>query len=254
MRHNSEFWSGTRFRQGIRSGRPGWGKYALVSLIAGVTLAGCGLDIPEDAPQPGSASAARPQSNAGGGLGFLAALNAPKSGTKTIALQTKVALANGDVIVDAPAGWCIEPKSLKARGRGGFALLAGCRALTEGKSGPFVPPGALSVTVWPRRPAGEVIATDALRAIIPDAVILEQQMHNGVVLMRMQSGQAATETDLGEPHWRAVFVHGGHMVSLAAFGPKNGEIAGRGGSMLLADVAAGIRTAQSGAGGNSGDL
>lgn len=166
-----------------------------------------------------------------------------------VAPQTEARLAGGDVVVPAPAGWCVEPQSLKARGQSGFALFAGCAAMTEDQSGPWVPPGVLTATVSRRRAAGDVVAPEALRAVVSDAHILDQQVRDGVALVHLKPQIATGEAGLGDPHWRAVFVHDGRAVSLAAYGPAGGDISGRPGGELLLYLARGIRSNTSGQGG-----
>lgn len=163
-----------------------------------------------------------------------------------VAPPTEARLVGGDVVVPAPSGWCVEPQSLRARGQSGFALFAGCAAMTEDQSGPWVPSGVLTATVSRRRPAGDVVAPAALKEVVSDAHILDQQVRDGVALVHLRPQTATSDEGLGDPHWRAVFVHGGRAISLAAYGPEGGDISGRSGGELLLYLARGIRSNTSG--------
>lgn len=206
---------------------PLWLSFCAVIGVTGCGSGGPGLGLVD-------------RTKTGGGLFSGLAARTP------VAPQTEARLAGGDVVVPAPAGWCVEPQSLKARGQSGFALFAGCAAVTEDQSGPWVPSGVLTATVSRRRAAGDVVAAAALRAVVGDAGILDQRVRDGVALVHLKPETAASDKGLGDPHWRAVFVHDGRAVSLAAYGPAGGDISGRSGGELLLYLARGIRSNTSG--------
>ena len=207
-----------------------------LSVLALAAVTGCTNDT------PGTGLALR-----SGGGGFLSGLTARTPGP--IQLHTVARLAGGEVVIPAPAGWCVEPASLKAKGQSGFALFAGCAAMTEDQAGPWVPAGVLTATVSRRRAPGDVIAPDALRRVVSEAQVQEQQLRDGVALVHLMPAKAASEDGLGDPHWRAVFVSGGRAISLAAYGPAQGEISGQSGGELLLYLARGIRSNAGAAGG-----
>ncbi|TNF21828.1 MAG: hypothetical protein EP318_06040 [Rhodobacteraceae bacterium] len=205
-----------------------------LGVCAVIALTGC------DGGGPGLGLVDR--TTTGGGLFSGRAARTP------VAPPTEARLVGGDVVVPAPAGWCVEPKSLRARGQSGFALFAGCAALTEGQSGPWVPSGVLTATVSRRRAAGDLVAQEALSAAVGDGRILDQQLRDGVALVHLAPATAASDAGLGDPHWRAVFVHQGRAISLAAYGPAGGDISRRSGGELLLFLARGIRSNTSGTG------
>lgn len=203
------------------------------STLAGalLILSGCG----DTTPGMGLASTART------GPGFFSGLlprGAPDAPARPL---TRAALARGEIALVAPHGWCIEPQSLSNKGRGSFAMLAGCNALTEGQTGPRVPRGVLTVTVSAQREDGTLTATEALGAAAHNGDVLDQDLRDGVALVHLRPAAAASDAGLGDPHWRAVFVHGGRAVTLAAYGPRGGDLSRRPGADLLMQLVRGIR-------------
>ncbi|AKO98404.1 hypothetical protein MALG_03260 [Marinovum algicola DG 898] len=194
-------------------------------LLAGLTA--CGEEVPR------LALIDRP---AGGG--FLSALTQPR---QPAAPQSRAALARGDVQLTAPRGWCIEPESLQARGQQGFALLVGCHALGATETGGAVPSGVLTVAVSARRAPGEADAVEALRQAVESGAVRSEDRVDDVALMRLRPRVSSDPSQLGDPVWRAVFVHEQRAISLAAYGPEGGQIAGGAGAALLLAIAKGIR-------------
>lgn len=148
---------------------------------------------------------------------------------------SRATLGKGDIILEGPRGWCIEPSSLNSRRGSNFASLAGCHALTEGRVGSPVPYGILTVAVSAPRPAGDVDISEALAQAVAGERILSTSRVDGVALVHIAPTRATTETGLGDPQWRGVFVQGRRVVALAAYGPQDGAIAqGEGGTLLIA--------------------
>lgn len=154
---------------------------------------------------------------------------------------SEATLGNGDVILRGPQGWCIEPASLRARRGDNFASLAGCHALTQGASGAPVPYGILTVAISAPRAPGDVDVQQALRQAVSDQPLISTSIQDGVALVHLTPNRSASAEDLGDPHWRAVFVQGRRVVMLAAYGPANGAIAKDEGGRLLVSLARSIR-------------
>lgn len=154
---------------------------------------------------------------------------------------SEATLGNGDVILRGPDGWCIEPASLQARRGDNFASLAGCHALTQGASGAPVPYGILTVAISAPRLPGDVDVQQALRQAVSDQSLISTRIQDGVALVHLRPNRNASAEDLGDPHWRAVFVQGRRVVMLAAYGPENGAIANDEGGRLLVALARSIR-------------
>lgn len=155
---------------------------------------------------------------------------------------SRATLGDGDIVLEGPKGWCIEPASLKSRRGNNFASLAGCYALTQGRVGAPVPYGILTVAISAPRQPGNIDASRALREAVSDDRVLSSRRADGVALVHLVPETAASEAGIGDPHWRGVFVQGRRVVVLAAYGPKGGAMSqGEGGTLLLA-LADRIRT------------
>lgn len=183
-------------------------------MVSGLILTACTLGLPGgsevfDNPTASTTPAAKPLSRA--------------------------TLGKGDIVLEGPSGWCIEPSSLKSRRGRNFASLAGCHALTKGRVGQPVPYGILTVAVSAPRPAGTVDASEALANAVTGERVLSSTRVDGVALVHLAPVTATTEAGLGDPQWRGVFVHGRRVVVLAAYGPAGGAISqGDGGRLLVA--------------------
>jgi hypothetical protein len=81
---------------------------------------------------------------------------------RPVQIGCRAVIAGGHVIVAGPEGYCIDGKSFSDKITGGFAMLASCASLTNGRVGGYVDPVIMTVTVLPRK----------LRAEQPDAATL----------------------------------------------------------------------------------
>lgn len=153
-----------------------------------------------------------------------------------------VAFYDGAVTVTGPRGYCIDPDSVKREVGGRFALLASCESLT-GQVGIAVDPAVMTVSVLPR--AAQAAPPDAsamARAVGPDTVRRAEESDDLTLVHVAEGGE--TVLPGGDPaYWRATLVINGHIVGLAAYGPRDGAIAGPRGRDLLGDLAATLRAA-----------
>ena len=125
---------------------------------------------------------------------------------------------------------------------GRFALLASCESLT-GQAGIAVDPAVMTVAVLPR--AGTAAPPDAaaMARVLGPGVVRHAEDGDGITLVQVANG-GETVLPGGDPaHWRASMIINGHIVGLAAYGPKGGQVAGPGGRDLLRDLAEALRTA-----------
>jgi len=156
-----------------------------------------------------------------------------------------VALYDGAVIVTAPPGYCIDRRSVRRGADGRFALLASCESLT-GMPDLAVEPAVMTVSVLPRADRAERPSLDAMsRAFGPDSVRRAED-GDGITLLHVAQGGDAVLNGGDPAHWRAGTVINGHLVGLAAYGPKNGTVAATGGRTLLRDLAAAMHDASPG--------
>ncbi|MFZ5964481.1 dihydroxy-acid dehydratase [Thalassococcus sp. BH17M4-6] len=203
----------------------------LASVLVIGALAGCEA---APAPDPEGPPSARTQSR-----GFLSGLIGPVTRTGPAALS-QVRLARGDVIVSATEGYCIDPETLVTRGGRGFAMLASCRILNGGETGPLVPPLLVTVTVGPAGSGADLPEPETLAAI-SEAPLLDAASDDGLVLARLGRGGEGV-LDGGDPrYWRGAFTQGSRLVILALYAPEGSVAVGPSGRALLARVHARIR-------------
>lgn len=156
-----------------------------------------------------------------------------------------ISFYDGAVTVDSPRGYCIDRASVRQDADGRFALLASCESLT-GEPGLAVAPAVMTVAVLPR--TGETTPPDAAamtQAVGPDTVRRAEE-DDGITLVQVANGGEAVLPQGDPAHWRASMMLNGHVVGLAAYGPKDGEIAGPQGRELLRAFGATLRAAEEG--------
>ena len=153
-----------------------------------------------------------------------------------------MAFYEGAVTVAGPGGYCIDRASIKSDSGGRFALLASCESLT-GQPGFAVVPAVMTVAVLPRSSATAPPDAAAMATAVGPDTVRRTEEGDGITLVQLAQG-GETILPGGDPrHWRAGIMINGHVVGLAAYGPKDGEIAGQQGSVLLRDLAEALRTA-----------
>lgn len=153
-----------------------------------------------------------------------------------------LAFYDGEVIVTGPRGYCIDRSSIKRGPAGRFALLASCESLTD-QPGISVDPAALTVAVLPHATSAEQPSSEAMAEALGRASVRDTEDGDGIALVHIAQG-GDTVLPGGDPsYWRASMVINGHLVGLAAYGPKDGAIAGTGGRDLLRDLAETLRAA-----------
>ncbi|MEQ8902774.1 MAG: hypothetical protein RID11_17510 [Roseovarius sp.] len=156
-----------------------------------------------------------------------------------------VAFYDGNVTVTGPRGYCIDRSSIKRGPAGRFALLASCESLTD-QPGIAVEPAVLTVAVLPRAADARQPDTAAMTAALGADAVRETEDGDGIAIVHIAQG-GDTVLPGGDPsYWRASMVINGHLVGLAAYGPKDGAIAGTGGRDLLRDLAETLRAASPG--------
>jgi hypothetical protein len=186
--------------------------------LSALVLAGCLKGGPE-------AGAQRPDS---GGAFFLSGLL--QGGDKAAPLS-KAMLAGG-ITLKTPKGYCIDPETLKRN----FAILASCKALSNGRRGPDVPMAMMTVSVSGRSENSE-LPTAAQFAQSMDAQMLGGQS-SGQYVSGNVKGQDSSVPEGSDPrHWRGAFTLGDRMVGLGLYAPKGSPLTGAKGGTLLAKTA-----------------
>ncbi|SIS55903.1 hypothetical protein SAMN05421759_101416 [Roseivivax lentus] len=158
------------------------------------------------------------------------------------ALIEAVEIADGDVIVAGPFGYCVDPTTVESGRTRGFVVLASCNILSDGASGAAVPPALITVTVGPeeRRVAEPDAETLARLAKAP---LLEARSAEGLTLAYLGQG-GDTLFEGGDPqYWRGAFLLGKRLIGLAIYAPADSGIEDRDGARLLQETYERIRAA-----------
>jgi hypothetical protein len=146
---------------------------------------------------------------------------------------SRATLAGGDVVLEGPEGYCVDPLTVDNRVGGSFAMLASCRILSSGRTGAPAEPLLITVAVGPRGQAGDIPDAAGLAALV-DAPLIGGNSAPGFTTANLASGGAQVLDGGDDRHWRAAFVQNGRLVGLALYAPADSAMAGRAGEGLLA--------------------
>ncbi|MEI4232370.1 hypothetical protein [Roseovarius sp. D22-M7] len=175
-------------------------------------------------------------------LPLAACLEPPPSAPVAQEALRAVSFYGGTITVAGPRGYCIDRSSIKSDGGGRFAILASCESLT-GRAGIAVDPAMMTVAVLPR--AGTIAPPDAaaMAGVLGADAVRSVEERDDITLVQVAEGGEAVLPGGDPVHWRASMVINGHMLGLAAYGPKGGAIAGPRGREVLGELAAALRAA-----------
>lgn len=201
----------------------------ICSAAAALFLAGCLAAPPDSNPDTKAAEA---QAHRGLAAFFAGSGQSSRRGQAPLA---KVSLAGGDVVVSGPKGYCIDPATKKAGPERGFAVIASCLILSDGKAGEQVAPMLLTVTVGPRGDTADLPTPQAL-AQASDARLLDWKIARDRVSAHLESGGDVKFDGSDTRYWRGAFLQGGRLVGLALYAPRGSRLAGAGGAELLNGV------------------
>lgn len=216
----------------------------------------CALTACSGSNVPDSKPASQPSNSEG--RGFLSGLFKPSetddAGEKKVAQTSRprlpaplarAAIAGGDVVVAGPDGYCVDPTTLQSKAERGFAIIASCNILSNGRLGDAVPAMLVSVTVGPRGDAGDLPRPREIAAAADAPLLAGESLPNFVVAHLARGGQSLLP-DGDDRHWRGAFVLGDRLVGLALYAPKGSSLAGQDGGGVLARVRAQIVSQSSG--------
>lgn len=153
---------------------------------------------------------------------------------------TRIALAEGDVVLAAPSGYCIDPRSVQ-RGRDGFAVIARCDTLGMGRT---PAPRDLALITAATQPATTAAQPDArtIASAKPSARLAARRTIGGRPYLLL--ADPGHKVDGASPtHWRTAFVLNGQAVGLALYAGDGSDTLGPGGARLLAETAEATRAA-----------
>lgn len=161
---------------------------------------------------------------------------------KPVPAVRQAKLMGAAVIVPAPVGYCIEPGSLKDEESDAFVLIGRCDLLTGQEDSLPVSPAIMTVSVSRGDvPEGGPGGDDLVRSLGAER-ILTRIDDPGLSLFWVDSAQRVTRSG-DNRHWRGIMTVNGHTVGLAAYGPRDSNISGKGGEALIRALARRIRNA-----------
>lgn len=168
-----------------------------------------------------------------GGLAFLETQSASPTPIKDTAR-----LANGQVTVSGPDGYCIDTSTLRRTSACGFAAIASCNILSKGKTGPVVEPVLVTVTVG--RATSDTPGLDDLASALGTELTQTREL-SAVTAGRFANGGQSAFQNSDPRHWRGTIVLGNRIVGLALYAPKGSPFLGAQGASFLNTVSSRIR-------------
>jgi len=164
---------------------------------------------------------------AGTGGGFALPKPAPK----------QIRVANNEVLIAGPKGFCIDPTETRDEGDRAFVLLGSCAAIANvgGKPSPKIP-AILTATVSRKSSSTPIagsmqtltdfFASDEGRAALSrdgkaDTIeVIKTLDKNGVFYIHARDSSSDTLIGAGDEYWRALFDVHGRIISASVFGLK----------------------------------
>lgn len=195
-------------------------KFGVLSLIAAAVLTAC-------SPATEGSFSFSPRSDQTQTLSRLPALSQAR-------------FADGEVVLVAPPGHCVDPSMLRQEADGGFALLPRCNLL-QGPSWFGRNRAALiTATIGPAKKSGAPSTIDLARTAA-GAKLLYYDNNGMLPLVRLHwPGHGATGTGAASgasaEHWRGAFVLNDHLVVLALYAPEGSDLLGDPGAALLSEM------------------
>ncbi|MCE0506950.1 MULTISPECIES: dihydroxy-acid dehydratase [unclassified Roseivivax] len=174
-----------------------------------------------------------------GSSGGASALAQPDGGARLIEAAP---LADGEIIVAGPPGYCIDPETVESGRRGGFAMLASCNILSGGKTGPEVTPAIITVSVGPEEETPVQPSVETL-AELSGASVLEARSDEATTFVYLEEGGQELLPGGSPGYWRGAFLQGARLVGLAVYAPADSGLTRDAGAELLSITAERIRRA-----------
>lgn len=155
------------------------------------------------------------------------------------AVLTAAELADGQLVLSPPDGFCIDRRSL----RQAFALIARCDTLGGKQNVPAEPLAVILVSVAQSADQEARLST-VLDALVPsDAEVLERVQADDLALLRLR-GPAPEGADPRQ--WRGTTRVGRNLLGFTLYAPVGGRAAGASGGRLVRVLAARTRQASDG--------
>ncbi|THH36587.1 hypothetical protein E4Z66_06450 [Aliishimia ponticola] len=152
----------------------------------------------------------------------------PDGARKNHALRS-AKMARGEIAIVPPNGFCLD-KRVHSRD---FTVLARCDSLGGRGGAQDAALGMISVAVAPA--ADDDVAAHVLTALVQGQGEIVEMRQDGDVALAHLRGDVPDGAD--PAHWRGVIRIGSHMMSMAAYAPPGGVIAGAQGQQVLSSLA-----------------
>lgn len=162
-----------------------------------------------------------------GGTGV--SLDAPRLGR---AAPDTVKVAGGDIVVGGPAGYCVDRRGSRLFGAPAFVLLASCASIS-GEAADAAPnaPGLLTASVDQRTdnvPSAtefrDVLTSETGRATLArdgrasSVTILERDILDGALILKLRDTSANPTPGLEAAYWRGLFALNGRLITVTVNG------------------------------------
>jgi hypothetical protein len=148
---------------------------------------------------------------------------------------TQISLAQGDITLTAPRGYCVDERAVRSDQHNSFAVLARCDTL--GVRGGFSTQDLALITVTTvTDPTGTQPDATSLAQSAKPAEVMKTQSLKGRPFVLLEN--ANHNVNGASPrHWRSAFALNGHLVGLALYASEGSDILTAQGANLLSDLA-----------------
>lgn len=170
-----------------------------------------------------------------GALTMLAGCGQGLVATDTPKRITQMSLAQGDITLTAPRGYCVDKRAVKSGKQDSFAVLARCDAL--GVRGAFPTQDLALITVTTvTDPTGTQPDAKSLTQSAKPAKVMETQSLKGRPFVLLEDPDHNVN-GASPRHWRSAFALNGHLVGLALYASEGSDALTAQGANLLSDLA-----------------
>ncbi|PCD76525.1 hypothetical protein CLN94_07940 [Pseudothioclava arenosa] len=154
----------------------------------------------------------------------------PETGAP-IPVQTQARIAGGEIVIAAPRGFCVDPKTLRDAPGASFVLFGHCPAMARDPAQPRPSaPVLLSVTLGPEdnlsdsariKTIAAFFETDIGRATLArsgrteDVDLIEARSGQGRLLLKIRDRSAPASVAEAQVFWRMITVIEGRIASLS---------------------------------------
>jgi hypothetical protein len=171
----------------------------------------------------------------------------------------QIRVANKEVLIAGPKGFCVDPTETQDKGDSAFVLLGSCAAIANSRSKPHPKVPAILTATVSRKTANPPITnsmpaltvfftTKAGRAALSrdgnaDTVeVVKTLDRDGVFYIRARDSSSDTLAGAADEYWRALFDVNGRIVSASVFGLREHPIPSATGFDVLQGFTNRIRT------------